>query len=53
MSDDIVPLVMMTEDHNARPEFPPCRLDPLVDLRIGHNEVIFQHTDRFQNSTHG
>ena len=49
VADNVVALVMMAENDDALAQFLAGRLDPLVHLRVGHREVIFENLCSFKN----
>ncbi len=50
--DDVVALVMVSKYDDPRPKLLAGKLDPLVNLLIGHHEIIFENLCFFQYSRH-
>lgn len=40
--DHVIPLIMMAENDDTLAQFFSLRLDPLMDFRVGHYEIIFK-----------
>ena len=52
MADDVVTLIMMTQNDNAAVELLTGKLDALIKFEIGHRDVIFENLDLFKQSGH-